>query len=159
MTQTSPNVNFYILSDSDPQRRLYFIYRLVEKSHSQGLTTLIITADENQQKQLDKLIWAADPTSFLAHECVGDSTSIPTLSTPLPPIVLSTDASKVPPTLQADVAIDLSYDATTLNYPKIMLVANQHPDILPNARMKYQAYANQGIKPNVYKIGETQSQT
>lgn len=149
MTQTSPDVNFYILSDSDPQRRLYFIYRLVEKSYSQGLTTLIITADEAQQKQLDKLIWTAKPTSFIPHECIEEMSA----ETALPPVVLTTDVGNVSPTLQPDVTIDLGYDATTLNHPKIMLVANQHPEILPNARMKYQAYANQGIKPNVYKIG------
>lgn len=146
---TPPDVNFYILPDSDIQRRLYFIYRLVEKAHAQQLNTVILTADDEQQKQIDKLIWTAKPAQFIAHECLSDNTT-----RPLPSILLTDNMARLAGLdFNIDVVIDLSYDATRLDYPKIMLVANQHPDILPNARMKYQAYANQGIKPNVYKIG------
>lgn len=47
-------VNFYILSDSDLQHRLQFIFRLVEKAQEQRLLTLIIAADNEQLVALDK---------------------------------------------------------------------------------------------------------
>lgn len=144
----APAVNFYILADSDEKKRLNFIYRLVDKAYQQQLPTLIITADNEQLKQLDKLIWTAQPNRFIPHEVISH-----TLTKPLPPILL-TDNNNLPEALdfEPQIVIDLSYDATPLNYPKIMLIANQTNDILANARMKYQAYVNQGIKPTVYKL-------
>ncbi|PIE45542.1 MAG: hypothetical protein CSA45_02315 [Gammaproteobacteria bacterium] len=145
---SSPNVNFYILSDSDLQRRLLFVYRLVEKAYKQALPTLVLTSGEEQLSALDRLLWTAKPADFLAHEVITERSQ-----SPLPPIVLADNAAAIKTVnFTPRVVIDLSYDATPLDFPKIMLVANQHPDVLPNARMKYQGYVRGGIKPNVYKI-------
>lgn len=76
------------------------------------------------------------------------------ITLPLPNILLTDDINQLSVVdFSPQLVIDLSYDATPLSFPKIMLVANQHPEVLPNARMKYQAYVNAGIKPNVHKIG------
>lgn len=149
-SQTSQTaVNFYILPDSDGQNRLFFVFRLLEKALLQGFSTLIIAADKEQLEALDRLIWAAKPSRFIAHDIVrkGESTS---------EVVLLTDDASLIQTLQPapQIVIDLSYDAVPITCDKVMLVANQHPDILPNARMKYQAYADQGVKPAVHKISE-----
>ncbi len=149
-TDSTPCINFYILPDSDLQRRLLFVYRLVEKAHAQQLKTLIIGVDTAQLAKLDRLIWTAQPASFIAHEILTDSSN-----EALPDILLTDNLSYISRVnFSPQVVIDLSYDATPLNFAKIMLVANQHGEILPNARMKYQAYVNQGIKPNVYPIGQ-----
>lgn len=145
-----PSVNFYILPDSDPQNRLFFVFRLVEKAFEKQLSTLIVTADNEQLSGVDRLIWTAKPARFLAHEVLksprAESSSI----------IWLTDSADMAHTVEPapQVVVDLSYDAEPMNHPKIMLIANQHPEVLPNARMKYQAYVNQGVQPTVHKVSE-----
>lgn len=143
----SQKVHFYILSGDDLTRRLHFIYRLVKKLYNKQLTLLIMTADKEQLHRLDRLLWTAEPESFIPHEIWGDS-----LQRPWPPILLTTNSSQRQSDFQPQVVIDLSYDATALVAPNVVLVANQHQEILPNARMKYQAYLNEGIRPTVHHI-------
>lgn len=142
------DVNFYILPDADLDSRLLFVYRLLEKAVDRQLPTLIIAADEAQLTALDRLIWTAKPARFIAHEIISES-----LTAPLPPVLLCDNAARVAAVdFVPQVVIDLSYDATPLPFAKIMLIANQHQDILANARMKYQAYAKNGITPTVHKL-------
>lgn len=141
-------VNFYILPDNDLQHRLSFVVRLVEKALEQRLPTAIIGSDEEQLVAVDKLLWTVKPERFIAHEIVTEQTA-----KPLPSILLIKDMGQLAPlNFSPQAVIDLSYNATPINCPKVMLVANQHPDILPNARMKYQAYVNDGLQPKVYKL-------
>ncbi|PID66256.1 MAG: hypothetical protein CR975_03765 [Gammaproteobacteria bacterium] len=148
MNKPASAVNFYILSDSDLQHRLLFVCRLVEKAFEQQLPTLIITADNEQLQTLNRLIWAFKPERFIPHDIINKQ-----LTTPLPSILLSNHVDAVKTVdFQPQVVIDLGYDATPLDFPKIMLVANQYQEILANARMKYQSYVDNGIKPTVHKI-------
>lgn len=153
MSDNTPAVNFYILPDSDSNNRHFFLFRLVEKAFEQGLPTLILAADGEQLKALDRLLWTAKPARFIAHEIIGEQTP----ATTLPSILLTDNINALQSVnFSPEVVIDVSYDATPLAFPKIMLVANQHAEILANARMKYQSYVNQGIKPAVHKISEKQ---
>jgi|GEM_PF-1737746 len=145
-------VNFYVLPDSDLQKRLRFVFRLIEKAYDRQLTTLVITADEAQQAMIDRLLWTAKPARFIAHDSITDQdqhTNAPALITEHQYLKRLTSTP--------DIAIDLSYEADPLPYQKIFLVANQHNDILANARMKYQSYINVGIKPTVHKMGNPDS--
>lgn len=155
-----PAVNFYILPDSDWQNRYFFVFRLVEKAFEQALPTLILTADEQQSQVVDRLLWTANPARFIAHEIIGESSHDPYHAespSVLPLIVLTHRISEISSVgFSPEVVIDLSYDAQPLDFPKTMLIANQHQEILSNARMKYQSYVNQGIQPEVYKISEKQ---
>lgn len=148
MTTEKTAVNFYILPDSDLDKRLHFVFRLVEKAFAQHLPTLIIAADDVQLQDINQLIWRAQPSSFIPHEMIDEE-----LVAPLPSILLTDSVSKIAPLdFSPQVVIDLSHEATPLSFPKIMLVANQHEEVLANARMKYQSYANFGIKPTVHKL-------
>lgn len=145
-----PTVNFYILPDSDLQNRLFFVFRLIEKAVEQQLPTAILTADETQTHHLDRLIWTARPTRFIPHDILTDSNN-----TIASNVVICDKAAYLKHWAKTpQLIIDLSYNTVPLNYPKVMLIANQHSDILPNARMKYRSYVDQGIKPAVHKISE-----
>ncbi len=150
MTKT---VNFYILPDSDLDNRHFFAYRLVEKALEQQLPTLVLAADNAHVQVLDRLLWTARPERFVAHDvCYLNEQRSITSS-----IVITDSVSTLVKTdFQPYVVIDLGYDGTPLDFPKVMLVANQHAEILANARMKYQAYVNQGIRPATHKISAKQ---
>ncbi|MGY0399418.1 MAG: DNA polymerase III subunit chi [Ostreibacterium sp.] len=145
---TNPVVNFYILSDSDLRHRLIFVFRLVEKAYKEKLSTLIIGSDEAQIAAIDRLIWTAKPACFIPHEVISEQ-----LISPLPSILLADSVLSLSQVnFQPQLVIDLGYDATPLYFPKIMLVANQHQDVLANARMKYQHYIENDITPVVHKL-------
>ncbi len=152
MTEQATNqvaVNFYILPDADMHNRHFFVYRLVEKAFKQQLPTLILAADREQLNQLDRLFWSADPTSFIPHEIIAPEKKAKNL----PLIVLSETATmRDVVNFKPQVVIDLSYNTEPLNFPKVMLIANQHNDILINARKKYQSYTQKSITPTVHKI-------
>ncbi len=151
--KTTPAVNFYILPDSHSDNRHFFVFRLVEKAVDKHLPTLILTADDAQAQTLDKLLWTAEPARFIPHEIIGAAG----IRAPIPPVLISTHPTAIQGIhFVPKVVIDLSYDGTPLAFDKIMLVANQHAEILANARMKYQAYKNQGITPSVHKITHQQ---
>ncbi len=150
MNNVTPAVNFYILSDSDLQNRLLFVCRLVEKAFEQHLPTLIITADNEQLQTLDRLIWSFKPERFIPHDIIDEQLTKPSSILLTDNIDAFNNMNNLK--FQPQVVIDLSYDATPLNFPKIMLVANQYQEILANARMKYQSYVNNNVTPKVYKI-------
>lgn len=149
MSTQQTAVNFYILSDSDLDNRLLFVCRLAEKAFDQQLPTLIIAADEQQLQALNRLLWSFKPERFIAHEIIHSE-----LVKPLPHVLLTDNVGALSGLdFSVQVVIDLTYDATPLDFPKVMLVANQYQEILANARMKYQSYVNNGITPAVHKIG------
>ncbi len=154
MNSQQNSVNFYILPDSNADNRYFFVFRLVEKAYEKGLPVLILTVDAQQSAAIDRLLWAAKPARFIPHQVVDSKAAVASRLSP----ILITHERQILENMAFDpqVVIDISYDGTPLNYPKVMLVANQHAEILNNARMKYQGYINQGIKPQVYKIREEQ---
>lgn len=148
MNTSSSAVNFYILADSDLHHRLLFVCRLTEKAFDRQLPTLIIAADGEQLEALNRLLWSFKPERFIAHEIIKSE-----LQKPLPHVLLTDNVEKAKHLdFNPQVVIDLSYDATPLAFPKVMLVANQYQEVLANARMKYQSYVNEGITPAVHKI-------
>ena len=62
-----PRVDFYLLNRLVANGRLLAACRLSHKIHSLGRTALIQTADSNQAKTLDDLMWTFDQSSFIPH--------------------------------------------------------------------------------------------
>ena len=61
-------INFYRIN-GDFDAALNLACQLTEKAFQQGLTVLLHTSDETVSEQLDSLLWAFKPTTFLPHEC------------------------------------------------------------------------------------------
>ena len=60
-------VDFYILPETDSEARLRFTCRIVEKAWKQGHQVFIATADAVQAEQLNRILWAFKPESFVPH--------------------------------------------------------------------------------------------
>jgi DNA polymerase-3 subunit chi len=61
-------VDFYILPDQQPEQRLLFACRLVEKAYKLGHRVFIHAGDAAQAKAIDELLWGFQPASFVPHE-------------------------------------------------------------------------------------------
>ncbi len=60
-------VDFYILSDSAPDKRLRTACRVAEKAYTQGLATHIHTDSEDDSRKIDELLWTFHDRSFIPH--------------------------------------------------------------------------------------------
>ena len=64
-------VDFYIISDSNPQSEDMVACRLAEKAVKQGYKILILGQDTKQLHDLDEKLWTFKENSFIPHEIVN----------------------------------------------------------------------------------------
>ena len=64
-------VDFYLISQSENQERMFFACRLCEKAMSQSLKIYIHTESEQAAQEMDDLLWSYKPESFIPHAIVG----------------------------------------------------------------------------------------
>jgi hypothetical protein len=63
----STQVDFYLLSDSEPRAALKTACRLAEKAYDQGLKVVVRTDSSAATAQLDDLLWTFSDRSFVPH--------------------------------------------------------------------------------------------
>lgn len=66
-------VDFYILAAESTAERLDFTCRLVEKAQQRGKRVFVATRDGEQTVQLNRLLWAFRPESFIGHSTVDEA--------------------------------------------------------------------------------------
>ena len=82
-------VDFYIISDSNPQSENVVACRLAEKAVKAGYKILILGQNTKQLHELDEKLWTFKDNSFIPHEIVNaDSFVHEKLS-----VALATDSS------------------------------------------------------------------
>jgi DNA polymerase-3 subunit chi len=64
----APQVDFYILPDSDALQRTLFACRLIEKIHRLRHPLYVHSGDRQQAEQLDALLWQQPASGFIPHE-------------------------------------------------------------------------------------------
>lgn len=82
-------VDFYIISDNNPQSEDVVACRLAEKALKQGYKILILGQNSKQLHQLDEKLWTFKEDSFIPHEIINVDSSVHEHLN----IALSTDAS------------------------------------------------------------------
>lgn len=65
-------VDFYVLQSDDPAARAHCACRLADKAFRHGVTVYLHTGGEPQARELDTLLWAFRPESFLPHALLGE---------------------------------------------------------------------------------------
>ncbi len=67
------NIDFYVLQSHDPAERARFACRLADKVVRLGHRIYLHTGDEAAARELDTLLWAFRPQSFVPHALLGES--------------------------------------------------------------------------------------
>ena len=75
--RTMPQVDFYILPDSDPLQRTLFACRLIEKVYRLRRPVYVHGGDRRQAEQLDALLWQQPASGFIPHELHAQTTAAP----------------------------------------------------------------------------------
>jgi len=68
-----PEVVFYVLASSSQSERQDFACKLVEKIYRGGQFCYLLSEDEQQAGELDKLLWSFRAGSFVPHQLYRDS--------------------------------------------------------------------------------------
>lgn len=137
-------VDFYILSQ--PEQRALFTCRLAEKIYRLGHRAYIHTADAEQARALDELMWTFSSGSFVPHECVADDADAVAQS----PVVIGY-RDHAPP---ADVLINTTDEMPThyKNYARVAEVVDGADTAKSKGRERFRIYRERGEQLETHSI-------
>lgn len=138
-------INFYHLSDAEPDSRLLFACRLTEKARSLGHRIFINTASKQQAEQLSDLLWRFRPAAFLPHSLMEDQ------QPDAEAVAVGTSRQLE---FHGDVLINLSQEPchSHQRFQRINEVICQDKEILASGREIYRYYQAQGYQPETHKL-------
>lgn len=144
-TLTVTQVNFYALSSGEETSRLQFACRLCEKAAALGHKVLLIAESDAQLHQLDDLLWAFKPSSFIPHGSVEDNDS-----DNFPVLLCANDV----PAHANDVLINLRREACEQHaqFKRINEILIEDQESLTAGRVAYRYYQSQGYQPETHKL-------
>jgi DNA polymerase-3 subunit chi len=140
-------VDFYLLSDSEPRAALKTACRLAEKAFDQGFKVVLRTDSSAATAQLDDLLWTFSDSSFVPH-CVwpGD-----------PALVAETAvlvASSSGPATHRDVLINLAPRAPEdgAAFGRVLEIVAADEDAKKLARGRWRSYRDAGLDPKSHTL-------
>ena len=129
----SARVDFYIQGSDQAQQRLILACQIAGKAYRAGQRVHLHCRDQAQLNTLDELLWSLRDEAFFAHDSQAPYRA---------PITLghSDDAPK------ADVLINLAPNIPVFvgQFPRIMELLNQEPEVIQSGRENYRHYRQQG---------------
>lgn len=139
------DIDFYILSAQQPQQRLDFACRLIEKAYRSRCKVLVQLDNQEQAKAFDELLWSYRENSFLPHSILDADTVIEGDNCP---VFLAYDEQQKPP--HFDVLVNLANEipSTFARYKRVLEVVIQQDDVLKNTRDHYRFYKERGYPIN-----------
>ncbi len=166
-------VDFYILSDDNPNGRLMLACQLTEKAYTLGHPVYLHTASLNMARHMEHLLWIYRQNSFLPHGLVED------VLPPIPPILIGDDrgpeamgtplaslltqmhtllrpATDTPPWEPPALgAVLINLDATVPpffdQFARVVELVDQEEETLKAGRARFTHYRAQGITPESHK--------
>ena len=138
-----PRTDFYVLKSADRQSRLQFTCKLAQKALQHQLTLGIWAADDAMAVELDKLLWAFQPESYLPH-CLCPSPE------PAPPILISANFHA----LNCPLIINLSQSIVPAEQTpeRIAEIVIQQDAVLRQTRQRYREYQERGYTLNMHNL-------
>ena len=143
---SAARVSFYILGGTEPNTRLGYACRLVEKAYKLQNRIHAHTGDANMAKVLDTLLWTFRQGSFVPHELL-----IPD-SQPTAPITIGTAEITTPP--DADLLINLAGEVPAFftRYPRIAEIIDGSAACREAGRARHRFYRDQGLEPETHEV-------
>jgi DNA polymerase-3 subunit chi len=143
---STARVSFYILGGSEPNTRLDFACRLVEKAYKLQNRIHAHTSDTNMATALDTLLWTFRQGSFVPHEVLG------TGSRPTAPVTIGTAGITAPP--DADLLVNLAGEVPAFytRYPRIAEIIDGSAACREAGRARHRFYRDQGLEPETHEV-------
>lgn len=141
-----PQVDFYVLDASSLAARSAFVARLLNKLQKLQTTAHVAVDSTAEAEQLDALLWAFPPESFLPH-CIDNGSE----GSPAEPFVISANPESVP---SQDVFINLRQQppAHHSQLNRLVEVVIQESAVLATTRQSFRFYREQGYSIQSHPI-------
>lgn len=141
-----PEVSFYILPSEAETGRYLFICKLVEKAYRKQHRIYILTASEEQARQLDDMLWTFRPGSFIPHQLYADAPPAEEN-----PVLVGTLKA---PDGWRQTLINLAQDApeTPDDYKRIIEVLDSSETCKQAGRRRYRQYQAMGSTINMHNM-------
>ncbi|HZF26673.1 MAG TPA: DNA polymerase III subunit chi [Steroidobacteraceae bacterium] len=140
-------VDFYILDEADAGARRRLACRLAEKAFAQSSRVLMLTADDEEARQLDDLLWTFRDRSFVPHELATPG------RTSAAPVLIGTPESASG--ASADILINVSdrMPDDIARFARIVEAVDGEPARRQAGRDRYRAYRERGLAPESHNVG------
>ena len=136
------DIDFYILSAQEPQQRLDFACRLVEKAYRSRCKVYIHLDNDAEAKAFDELLWNYRENSFIPHGLVGGDDLEENC-----PVYIGSGDQQAP---HFDVLLNLATDipATFARHKRLLEIVIQQDAVLAATRLHYKFYKERGYPIN-----------
>jgi len=140
-----PEVIFYVLASSSQHERQDFACKLIEKIYRSGQFCYLLTDNDEQANEIDKLLWTFRAGSFVPHQ----------LYQGLPPACQNTiliGGCDIPPAWQK-VIVNLSthFPATSQPTERILEILDNSEASKQAGRQRYRHYQQAGLEITTHK--------
>lgn len=139
-------VDFYILQDQARDDRFGLACRLAEKAWRQGHRVLLVTADADEARHLDRLLWTYRDGSFVPHGQLG------TAPADMNPILVGHLGQD--PGEEHDVMVNLATQVPTFfsRFDRVAECVDHDEDARKACRERYKYYKEHGYPLQTHDI-------
>ena len=136
------DIDFYILSAQEPQQRLDFACRLVEKAYRSRCKVYIHLDNDAEAKAFDELLWNYRENSFIPHGLVGSDDLEENC-----PVYIGSGDQQAP---HFDVLLNLATEipAPFARHKRLLEIVIQQDAVLAATRLHYKFYKERGYPIN-----------
>lgn len=139
-------VDFYILPDTDEDRRQVYLCRLVDKAYRLGHHVWIHVPEASRAAALDDRLWSFNQGSFLPHERAGDDDADPDC-----PVVLGGPGE---PDGARALLVNEDHEVPPFfaRFERVAEVVNQDDETRRRGRERYAFYRDRGYELHYHKV-------
>ena len=147
---TAPRVDFYVLSGSDPEARLRFACRLVEKAWLKRHRVRVQFDPGSELEAFDRMLWTFSDRSFVPHRRAGSGDDAPA---PAPPVVVIADTADAD-AADGDLVINLAEGVPPAleSWQRIAEVVDSDTGRRQRGRERFRAYRERGLEPATHEM-------
>lgn len=148
MAGKSPSINFYAISDGEPEAHLVIACRLIEKVVGLGYRVHVHAADLQQANRIDELLWTFRAESFLPHAMLASKDDQSPAELPI-----TIGFAQLSPQ-NKDVLINLAPQVHEQHaaFSKISDLVAADAASLQSGRLRYRIYQSQGYHLDTHKL-------
>ena len=141
-------IDFYVVTDTEPEARLLVAARLTDKALGQSHRLFIHTNDKHHAEQLDDLLWAFKPASFVPHRCCSATTEDNQANEP---VLIGWQQE---PKYHDDVLINLTRTAPAFfsRFQRVIEIVTQDSEDLAALREAWRFYRDRGYPLTKYDL-------
>jgi len=139
----TPDVLFYVLNSTEPEKREHFLSKLLKKILSEKRVCDVRFESEQEALRYDLTLWDFQPQSFIIHS----------VQNALPAPIQLHGKQILKPSKDVLVNLHPEFPEMFSGYNRTIEILDQTEHLVQMGRERWKAYKARGLQPTVHKIG------